>query len=160
MRPAGPTCVATLRAAAVVSQHSDDEMEYHASIDRLFVVFSVCWYLSAIPILWSKWSGSLWSQWQAHRIITNAPNADGSFNAYSDELEPADKSDSIDKPRPAPPKDFPKISPMRFLDWQRELNLARAHRPIKLTIFLASLPGAIYALAWALLWAARGFKSQ
>jgi len=49
---------------------------------------------------------------------------------------------------------------MRFLAWQEELDRARAQRPIKETIFFIAMPGAIYALAWAMLWIARGFKSQ
>jgi hypothetical protein len=137
-------------------------------MNRLFVVFSVCWYLAAIPILWPKWSGSLWSQWQAHRIITNAQNADGTFTAYWDEIEESDRGDPIDQStgayrvtsRPDLTKSSLKISPVRFLAWQKELDRARAHRPIKLTIFYSTVPPAIYALAWALLWVGRGFKSQ
>jgi hypothetical protein len=82
-------------------------------LNRLFVVFTVCWYLAAIPILWPKWSGSLWAQWQAHRIKSNSPNADGTGTLFPDEIEGIAKGDV----RPAPPKDLLTISPMRFLAW-------------------------------------------
>jgi hypothetical protein len=131
--------------------------------NRLFVVFSVCWYLAAVQVLWPKWSAAITAQREARRIETGAPNADGTHTGFLDEIDESSSAQPKPSNHAAPSAQADprlRISPQRFLAWQEALDIAREKRPIGLTVIFLFVPAGLYALAAVLMWVGRGFRAD
>jgi len=123
-------------------------MNYRRGLDRLFVVFAICWYIGTGLLLWPKWDRALNAQRYAEHIRTNSANADGTHTVFEDEIADVAK----------PTESTWKITPMRFLAWSSAEQQAKVLRPIKETVFCVALPLGAYLMALAVGWIAGGFK--
>jgi hypothetical protein len=132
-------------------------------LNRLFVVFTIGWYLFGGLVVWPKWANTIHARQEARQIFAATPNADGTQTAYLDEIEtyPGPKSsEGIDLSAGIRPRKIDGLSPERYRAWQAALRKADNERALPITIFFLAVPIVVYAFGASLYWAGRGFRQE
>ena len=121
----------------------DSKWNVKRGLNRLFVVSAVCWYIAAGFVLWPKWAAASRSPAQdaaATSEVSNTPTPPPGF--------------TLDSPTPGK-----RHQPDELDQLLAEVKRTPS-RPVGITLAFLFAPPAVYALALALLWIARGFHVE
>ena len=121
---------------------ADSRWNVKRGLNRLFVVSAACWYIVAGFILWPKWAAAV--RVPTSSYVPNAPPQSRGWklldepngSSHVKRREPDELDQLIAEIKRTPP------------------------RPVEITSAFLFAPPAIYVLAIALVWVARGFQIE